>query len=117
MVSLWRKCNKWLCSSMARDLKVLGDVKIFGSFSNGFKTGTSDLEVVLLTKVSGKETVSLLQKFAQRAIEYGNFGPRPLEDKTLGYSSIAKCGARLKTECCSWVPGCYVCGLSPPFPN
>ena len=56
---------------MARDLKVLGDVKIFGSFANGFKTGTSDLEVVLSTKVSGKETVSLLQKLAQRVIEYG----------------------------------------------
>ena len=27
---------------------VLGDVKIFGSFSNDFKTGTSNLEVVLL---------------------------------------------------------------------
>ena len=56
---------------MARDLKVLGDVKIFGSFSNGFKTGTSDLDVVLLTNVSGKDTVFLLQKFAQGAIEYG----------------------------------------------
>ena len=48
-------------------LKVMGDVKIFGSFSDGFKPGTSNLEVALLTKSSGEQTVSLLKKLAQRA--------------------------------------------------
>ena len=71
-------------AGMARDLKVLGDIKIFGSFASCLNTSTSDLDVVLFTKASGKEIVSLLQKSAQGAIEYGftNMTKEEAEDKT-----------------------------------
>jgi len=46
-------------------------VKMFGSFSNGFKTGGSDLDVVFTGSVGQDNAVSLLGKVASMVSDYG----------------------------------------------
>ncbi|CAE8713450.1 unnamed protein product [Polarella glacialis] len=48
-----------------------GKVEMFGSFLNGFKTGTSDLDIVFVGSTGAEHTTSVLGKFAQQAAEYG----------------------------------------------
>lgn len=57
---------------MARKFNLIGEVNIFGSFSNGCRTGSSDLDVVLmLSNIGSENVVSLLGKFAAEAEIYG----------------------------------------------
>mmetsp|Transcript_38407 Transcript_38407/g.97440 ORF Transcript_38407/g.97440 Transcript_38407/m.97440 type:complete len:818 (+) Transcript_38407:13-2466(+) len=51
-----------MLEGMARKYHIKGEVKMFGSFSNGFKTGSSDMDVVLLTPLVA-DAVPLLKKF------------------------------------------------------
>jgi len=60
-----------IISGIARKLHVDGEVKMFGSFSNGFKTGGSDLDVVFVGNVGQDNIVSLLGKFAALVPDYG----------------------------------------------
>mmetsp|Transcript_39831 Transcript_39831/g.92196 ORF Transcript_39831/g.92196 Transcript_39831/m.92196 type:complete len:683 (+) Transcript_39831:190-2238(+) len=53
-------------NGLARQLGLNGSVHMFGSFSNGFKTGTSDLDVVFVGKLETESAISILQKFADR---------------------------------------------------
>lgn len=52
-------------NGLARQLGLNGSVHMFGSFSNGFKTGTSDLDVVFVGAVD-ESAISILQKFSDR---------------------------------------------------
>ncbi|CAJ1397100.1 unnamed protein product [Effrenium voratum] len=52
---------------------------MFGSFSNGFKTGTSDLDVLLAGNVHNESAISILQRFAAN-----------LESMDLGFTNITK---------------------------
>ncbi|CAE7622947.1 TUT4 [Symbiodinium pilosum] len=52
-------------NGLARQLGLNGSVHMFGSFSNGFKTGTSDLDVVFVGSVE-ESAITILQKFADR---------------------------------------------------
>lgn len=74
---------KLTLNGLARELGLNGSVETFGSFSNGFKTGTSDLDVVFTSHKSGDggsdRAVSILQKFAENL---------PLKD--LGFTNITK---------------------------
>lgn len=75
---------KLTLNGLARELGLNGSVETFGSFSNGFKTGTSDLDVVFTSHKSGshdgdEQAVSILQKFAENL---------PLKD--LGFTNITK---------------------------
>eukprot|EP00928_Gymnodinium_smaydae_P067334 TRINITY_DN5029_c0_g1_i1.p1 TRINITY_DN5029_c0_g1~~TRINITY_DN5029_c0_g1_i1.p1 ORF type:complete len:717 (+),score=195.87 TRINITY_DN5029_c0_g1_i1:208-2358(+) len=58
-------------NGLARRLGVEGEVRMFGSFSNGFKTGTSDLDVVLVADLNADRAVGVLQKFALAVEMYG----------------------------------------------
>lgn len=51
-------------AGLARKLKLDGEVKMFGSFSNGFRTGTSDLDVVFIGKVGVEKIIRMLGDFA-----------------------------------------------------
>lgn len=76
---------KMTLNGLARELGLNGSVHTFGSFSNGFKTGTSDLDVVFVSNKNGNDAqtddraVSILQKFAENL---------PLKD--LGFTNITK---------------------------
>eukprot|EP00397_Hematodinium_sp_SG-2012_P005342 GEMP01005360.1.p1 GENE.GEMP01005360.1~~GEMP01005360.1.p1 ORF type:complete len:792 (-),score=155.40 GEMP01005360.1:1588-3963(-) len=57
--------------SLLRAANLTGDIVVFGSFSNGFKTGGSDLDVVLVTKQkSQSDAVTTLNKVAGLAPKY-----------------------------------------------
>lgn len=56
----------------ARHLGLVGEVKMFGSFSNGFKTGTSDLDVVFIGSVG--DISSLREQLAKFATMIADFG-------------------------------------------
>ncbi|CAE8724179.1 unnamed protein product, partial [Polarella glacialis] len=58
-------------AGIARQLCMTGEVQAFGSFSNGFKTGTSDLDVVFLGTTGTDNTISVLGKFASLAADLG----------------------------------------------
>eukprot|EP00931_Biecheleriopsis_adriatica_P070756 TRINITY_DN4454_c0_g1_i2.p1 TRINITY_DN4454_c0_g1~~TRINITY_DN4454_c0_g1_i2.p1 ORF type:complete len:753 (-),score=198.88 TRINITY_DN4454_c0_g1_i2:179-2437(-) len=61
-----------ILNGLSRKLKLGGEVHMFGSFSNGFKTGTSDLDVVLVGNMPESETpVSILGKFAEHLADLG----------------------------------------------
>jgi len=60
-----------IISGIARKLHLEGEVKMFGSFSNGFKTGGSDLDVVFVGNIAQDNIVSLLGKFATMVPDYG----------------------------------------------
>jgi len=60
-----------IMSGIARRLNLEGEVKLFGSFLNGFKTGTSDLDLVFTQAASQQSVVSLLAKFTDVLPEYG----------------------------------------------
>ncbi|CAJ1347395.1 unnamed protein product [Effrenium voratum] len=70
-----------LClDGLARNLGLgTGAVNMFGSFSNGFKTGTSDLDVLLAGNVHNESAISILQRFAAN-----------LESMDLGFTNITK---------------------------
>lgn len=55
----------------ARSLGLKGEVKMFGSFSNGFKTGTSDLDVVFVGTVGLEALREHLAKFALLVPAFG----------------------------------------------
>mmetsp|Transcript_35766 Transcript_35766/g.64877 ORF Transcript_35766/g.64877 Transcript_35766/m.64877 type:complete len:738 (+) Transcript_35766:40-2253(+) len=61
---------KLVLQGMARKLGLTGEVQIFGSFSNGFKTGTSDLDIVFLAEPN-IEQVPILKKFADLVTDFG----------------------------------------------
>jgi hypothetical protein len=56
---------------IAKILHKIGEVKVFCSFSNGFKTGSSDLDVVFVGVLGPDSTVSVLGKFASVAPDFG----------------------------------------------
>lgn len=56
---------------LAKHFEFPGEVKMFGSYSNGFKTGTSDLDVVLTGDYPNGSAAGMLQKFATALSEYG----------------------------------------------
>jgi len=58
-------------AGIARQLCMTGEVQAFGSFSNGFTTGTSDLDVVFLGTTGTDNTISVLGKFASLAADLG----------------------------------------------
>jgi len=62
---------KMIMQGTARRLNLDGEVKMFGSFSNGFKTGSSDLDVVFVGKVGPDKTIPILGKFASMVQEFG----------------------------------------------
>lgn len=62
---------RMIMQGTARRLDLDGEVKMFGSFSNGFKTGSSDLDVVFVGKVGPDNTISVLGKFAAMAENFG----------------------------------------------
>lgn len=73
---------KMTLDGLSRELGLDGSVHTFGSFSNGFKTGTSDLDVVFLSNKKGQEAdsaVSTLQKFAEN-----------LPSRDLGFVNITR---------------------------
>jgi len=55
---------KLTMEGIGRRIGLPGEVKMFGSFSNGFKTGSSDLDIVFTGAVSADKEVSLLGQFA-----------------------------------------------------
>ncbi|CAE7197934.1 Tut4 [Symbiodinium natans] len=57
-------------NGLARQLGLTGSVHMFGSFSNGFKTGTSDLDVVFVGAIE-ESAITILQKFADRLDSLG----------------------------------------------
>merc|ERR1719387_131999 len=56
---------------LARKLAVQGDVKMFGSWSNGFKSGSSDLDVVFCSPVEKEMVIPHLGRFAAMVPECG----------------------------------------------
>lgn len=54
-------------AGIARMLELEGEIKCFGSFSNGFKTGGSDLDIVFVGSVTTENTVPVLSNFAKHA--------------------------------------------------
>mmetsp|Transcript_23026 Transcript_23026/g.48988 ORF Transcript_23026/g.48988 Transcript_23026/m.48988 type:complete len:735 (+) Transcript_23026:129-2333(+) len=62
---------KMALEGIARRLGLEGEVKMFGSFSNGFKTGSSDIDIVFVGSVASDQTVSLLKKFADSVQDIG----------------------------------------------
>eukprot|EP00927_Polykrikos_kofoidii_P065809 TRINITY_DN61525_c0_g1_i1.p1 TRINITY_DN61525_c0_g1~~TRINITY_DN61525_c0_g1_i1.p1 ORF type:complete len:790 (+),score=92.44 TRINITY_DN61525_c0_g1_i1:46-2370(+) len=66
-----RRIRMTLDGIARKSLDISAVVETFGSYSNGFKTGTSDLDIVLRGKISTEKTVPLLQKFADTVPEYG----------------------------------------------
>mmetsp|Transcript_32229 Transcript_32229/g.92763 ORF Transcript_32229/g.92763 Transcript_32229/m.92763 type:complete len:732 (-) Transcript_32229:62-2257(-) len=57
--------------AVKKRLKLDGEVKMFGSFSNGFKTGNSDLDVVFLGAAGPDNTISVLGKLASLVPDLG----------------------------------------------
>jgi len=64
-------------AGIAHALKLNGEVKKFGSFSNGFKTGGSDLDIVFSGALASESHVSILSDFAKNA-------------EAMGYDNITK---------------------------
>jgi len=64
-------------AGIARMLDLDGEIKCFGSFSNGFKTGGSDLDIVFVGSVTTENCVPVLSNFAKHAA-------------TCGFSNITK---------------------------
>lgn len=58
-------------AGIAKKLNLSGEVKMFGSYSNGFKTGGSDLDIVFSGEVPPESVVSILSKFAKDVERYG----------------------------------------------
>mmetsp|Transcript_92912 Transcript_92912/g.184435 ORF Transcript_92912/g.184435 Transcript_92912/m.184435 type:complete len:715 (-) Transcript_92912:168-2312(-) len=67
-----RRIKMIMQGTARKRLNMEGEVTMFGSFSNGFKTGNSDLDIVFLGRVGPDETpVSMLSKFALLIPEFG----------------------------------------------
>lgn len=61
-----------ILNGVCRKIGLIGDVHMFGSFSNGFKTGTSDLDVVFIGSSADNETaVSILGRVCAELAELG----------------------------------------------
>jgi hypothetical protein len=58
-------------AGIARKLELDGKIEMFGSFSNGFKTGGSDLDIVFTGKVAPEAVVSVLAEFVSNVAIYG----------------------------------------------
>jgi len=57
--------------TLLRSAGIAGEIVVFGSFSNGFKTGGSDLDVVLVTEQKNQsDAVTTLNKIAGLAPKY-----------------------------------------------
>jgi len=60
-----------ILNGLSRELSLKGDVHMFGSFSNGFKTGTSDLDVVFIGNMESDSAHSVLGQFGSRLADLG----------------------------------------------
>lgn len=53
------------------ELNLQGEVHLFGSFSNGFRTGSSDVDVVFVGDLNGETPQAILNNFATHAARSG----------------------------------------------
>jgi hypothetical protein len=53
------------------ELNLQGEVHLFGSFSNGFRTGSSDVDVVFVGDLNGETPQVILNNFATHAMRSG----------------------------------------------
>jgi len=56
---------------ISRKLGVEGEVKMFGSWANGLKTGSSDLDIVFVCQISPDTTVPVLGRFSAMVADLG----------------------------------------------